>query len=33
METGTVRFSFSPFNTLGEVMCAADITEHIMKKL
>lgn len=33
METGTVRFSFSPFNTAGEAMRAAELTARIIKKM
>ena len=33
LKTGTLRFSFSPFNTVGEVTRAAEMTAQIMKKL
>ena len=32
LETGTVRFSFSPFNTPGQMDAAAEICEEILKK-
>ena len=32
LETGTVRFSFSPFNTAEQIDAAADICETILKK-
>ncbi len=32
LETGTVRFSFSPFNTPGQIDAAAEICEEILKK-
>ena len=31
LETGTVRFSFSPFNTPAEISRAAEITKNILK--
>ncbi len=33
LKSGTLRFSFSPFNTESEVRRAADLTESIVKKL
>ncbi len=33
METGTVRFSFSPFNTAGETLRAAELAVQIIKKM
>lgn len=32
-DTGTVRFSFSPFNTLNEVMTAAEVTKRCVNRL
>ena len=32
LDTGTVRFSFSPFNTEEQIDCAAEICKTILKK-